>query len=91
MSASDEIAGLTAGELTAYYKAGALTPLEATLAIFARIERLNPLYNAFALIDVKTPPIVAPPLNCNRGKFSGRRGSQSLQSVIQAMNDFAAA
>lgn len=63
MSASDEIAALTAGELTANYKAGALTPLEATLAIFARIERLNPLYNAFALIDVKTPPIMTPPLN----------------------------
>jgi aspartyl-tRNA(Asn)/glutamyl-tRNA(Gln) amidotransferase subunit A len=50
VSASDEIAALTAGELTANYKAGALTPLEATLAIFARIERLNPLYNAFALM-----------------------------------------
>jgi hypothetical protein len=27
----------------------------------------------------------------NRGKFPGRWGSQSLESVIQAMNDFAAA
>ena len=44
MSASDEIAGLTGGELTAHYKAGALTPLEATLAIFARIEQLSILF-----------------------------------------------
>ena len=54
MSASDELAALTAEELTANYKAGALTPLDATLAIFARIERLNPLYNTFTLIDAST-------------------------------------
>jgi hypothetical protein len=29
--------------------------------------------------------------NPQPGQISGRRGSQSLQSVIQAMNDFAAA
>jgi hypothetical protein len=44
VSASDEIAGLTRGELTSHYKAGALTPLEATLAIFARIEQLSILF-----------------------------------------------
>lgn len=51
MSASDEIASLSAVDLAAHYKSGDLTPLEAAQAIFERIKRLNPVYNAFAFID----------------------------------------
>jgi hypothetical protein len=44
--------------------------------------------------SVATRSAIRPPSNLkmsNRGKFPGGRGSQGLESVIQAMNDSAAA
>jgi aspartyl-tRNA(Asn)/glutamyl-tRNA(Gln) amidotransferase subunit A len=42
---------LTAAELLALYRAKRLSPLEATRAVLERIERLNPVLNAFCLVD----------------------------------------
>ena len=41
----------TAHELLALYRSGQASPVEATQAVFARIERLNPQLNAFCLVD----------------------------------------
>jgi aspartyl-tRNA(Asn)/glutamyl-tRNA(Gln) amidotransferase subunit A len=48
---SDDILSLTAVELTAHYRSKKLSPVEATRAALDRIARLNPLYNAFVMVD----------------------------------------
>jgi aspartyl-tRNA(Asn)/glutamyl-tRNA(Gln) amidotransferase subunit A len=49
MTATD-LADCTASELAALYRAGDASPVEATRAVFARIDRLNPSLNAFCFI-----------------------------------------
>ncbi len=44
-------ADLTATELVAAYRAGELSPVEATRDVLERIERLDPEVNAFCLVD----------------------------------------
>src|ERR1700754_424528 len=46
-------ADLTASELVAAYRVGALSPVEATEAALDRIERLDPDVNAFCLVDAE--------------------------------------
>ncbi len=46
-----EIADLTATELLAHYAAKTMSPVDATCAALARIERDNPAVNAFCLVD----------------------------------------
>ena len=48
---SDDILSLTAGELVAQYRSKQLSPVEATRAALDRIAELNPIYNAFVLVD----------------------------------------
>ena len=48
---SDDILSLTAGELVAQYRSKRLSPVEATQAALGRIAELNPIYNAFVLVD----------------------------------------
>lgn len=48
---SDEIAYASASRLLALYRAGTLSPVEATRSILARIARLDPKVNAFCLVD----------------------------------------
>jgi len=48
---SDDILSLTAGELIAHYRSKRLSPVEVTQAALARIGRLDPVYNAFVLVD----------------------------------------
>ncbi len=45
------LAAMTATELSALYKTGAASPVEATQAVLARAAALNPDLNAFCLID----------------------------------------
>ena len=47
----DEIAYLDATELLARYRSGALSPVEAVEEALARIERFEPVLNAFTLVD----------------------------------------
>jgi Asp-tRNA(Asn)/Glu-tRNA(Gln) amidotransferase A subunit family amidase len=42
---------MSAAELVASYQAKALSPVEVTEAVLARIDRLNPVLNAFVLVD----------------------------------------
>ncbi len=42
---------MSATELLARYRRKSLSPVEATKAILAQIDRLNPTYNAFCLVD----------------------------------------
>ncbi|MGD8514861.1 MAG: amidase [Granulosicoccaceae bacterium] len=51
---SEEILGMTARELLSHYKSGALSPVEATRAMLDQIERLNPVVNAYCVIDPET-------------------------------------
>jgi aspartyl-tRNA(Asn)/glutamyl-tRNA(Gln) amidotransferase subunit A len=44
---------LAATELLALYRSGELSPVEATFSMLARIERLNPVLNAFCLVDAE--------------------------------------
>ena len=48
---SDDILSLTAGELVAHYRSKRLSPVEVTRAALDRIARLNPVYNAFVMVD----------------------------------------
>ena len=45
---------LGAAALVERYRDGSLSPVEATRAILGRIERLNPVLNAFCLVDAKS-------------------------------------
>jgi len=42
---------MSAADLVASYQAKALSPVEVTQAVLARIDRLNPVLNAFVLVD----------------------------------------
>jgi aspartyl-tRNA(Asn)/glutamyl-tRNA(Gln) amidotransferase subunit A len=42
---------MSAADLVASYQAKALSPVEVTRAVLARIDRLNPVLNAFVLVD----------------------------------------
>jgi len=48
---SDEMGSMTAGELVAQYRSKRLSPVEVTRAALDRIAGLNPVYNAFVLVD----------------------------------------
>jgi aspartyl-tRNA(Asn)/glutamyl-tRNA(Gln) amidotransferase subunit A len=48
--AATDLADCTATELLALFRSGAASPVEATRAVLARIERVNPIVNAFALV-----------------------------------------
>jgi aspartyl-tRNA(Asn)/glutamyl-tRNA(Gln) amidotransferase subunit A len=48
---TQDLADITGGELARMYRGGKASPVEATQAVLRRIERLNPRYNAFCLID----------------------------------------
>ena len=50
---NDSIAYLSASELRRLYSAKALSPVEVTRAILDRIERLNPMLNAFTVITAE--------------------------------------
>ncbi|MCA9879503.1 MAG: amidase [Thermomicrobiales bacterium] len=48
---SDEVAFLSAAELIETYRARTLSPVEVTEAILARIERVNPVVNAYTTVS----------------------------------------
>ena len=47
---SDDVAFLSAEELVAAYRARRLSPVEVTETVLARIDRVNPVVNAFTTI-----------------------------------------
>jgi aspartyl-tRNA(Asn)/glutamyl-tRNA(Gln) amidotransferase subunit A len=51
---SDDILSLSATELVEHYRSKRLSPVEAVKAALARIEKLQPIYNAFVLTDAET-------------------------------------
>src|SRR5271170_4409390 len=51
MTVEDDIAYASAAELTGFYRAGKLSPVEVAEALFARLDRLQPKLNAFCVID----------------------------------------
>ncbi|RUU15331.1 amidase, partial [Mesorhizobium sp. M6A.T.Ca.TU.002.02.2.1] len=50
---ADDLCRLSAAELNVAYRAGSLSPVEVTMAALARAEAINPLFNAFTMIDRK--------------------------------------
>ena len=48
---SDDILSLSAGQLIEHYRAKRLSPVEALNAALHRIDALNPIYNAFVVLD----------------------------------------
>jgi aspartyl-tRNA(Asn)/glutamyl-tRNA(Gln) amidotransferase subunit A len=48
---SDDVLSLTAAELVEHYRARRLSPVDVTRAALERIGQLNPVYNAFVLVD----------------------------------------
>ncbi len=48
---SDDILSLSAVELTEHYRSKKLSPVETTRAALDRIAMLNPVYNAFVMVD----------------------------------------
>jgi Asp-tRNA(Asn)/Glu-tRNA(Gln) amidotransferase A subunit family amidase len=51
MMNESDVCFLSAADLVAAYQAKTLSPVEATQAVLARIDRLNPVLNAFVLVD----------------------------------------
>lgn len=51
---SDELLRMSAVELLAQYRSGALSPVEVTRAMLDQIDRLNPVVNAYCLVDHET-------------------------------------
>jgi aspartyl-tRNA(Asn)/glutamyl-tRNA(Gln) amidotransferase subunit A len=51
MRAATDLADCTASELLGLFAARRASPVEALRAVLARVERLNPLLNAFCLVD----------------------------------------
>ena len=51
MTQPNDLADCTAHELLALYRSGRASPVEATRAVLARIDRLNPVLNAFCVVD----------------------------------------
>jgi aspartyl-tRNA(Asn)/glutamyl-tRNA(Gln) amidotransferase subunit A len=49
--AGDDIAYLSAAELTGAYRSGKLSPVEVATALFARLDELQPKLNAFCVVD----------------------------------------
>ncbi|MGY4254272.1 aspartyl-tRNA(Asn)/glutamyl-tRNA(Gln) amidotransferase subunit A [Bradyrhizobium sp. USDA 4516] len=56
---SDDIALLSAADLIEHYRAGTLSPVEATQAVLNRIGRLDRHVNAFALLDADAARVSA--------------------------------
>ncbi|OGB00587.1 MAG: amidase [Burkholderiales bacterium RIFCSPHIGHO2_12_FULL_69_20] len=48
-----ELTDCTASQLLQLYRSGGASPVEATQAVLARIDRLNPQLNAFCLVDAE--------------------------------------
>jgi aspartyl-tRNA(Asn)/glutamyl-tRNA(Gln) amidotransferase subunit A len=48
---TDDVLTMSAADLVARYRAKTLSPVEVTTAALERIGRLNPIYNAFVLVD----------------------------------------
>lgn len=53
MTTPTDLADCTATELLAHYRAGSASPVEATAAVLARIDALNPRLNAYCLVDAE--------------------------------------
>lgn len=53
-NAMTELADLTACELLALYRTGQASPVEATRAVLTRIEALDPVLDAFCLVDAES-------------------------------------
>jgi aspartyl-tRNA(Asn)/glutamyl-tRNA(Gln) amidotransferase subunit A len=51
MNHASDLADCTASELLELYRRGQASPVDATRAVLARIERLNPRLNAYCLVD----------------------------------------
>jgi aspartyl-tRNA(Asn)/glutamyl-tRNA(Gln) amidotransferase subunit A len=51
MNHASDLADCTASELLDLYRRGQASPVDATRAVLARIERLNPRLNAYCLVD----------------------------------------
>lgn len=51
LSDAPDVCAMTAGQLTAAYARGDLSPVEAAVAAMDRAEAINPLYNAFTNVD----------------------------------------
>jgi len=49
-----DLCSLSATELLRLYRARRVSPVEATRAVLARIEKLNPVLNCFCLVDAKS-------------------------------------
>src|SRR6185369_7566263 len=47
----DDLCALSASELLLLYRKKAVSPVEATRAVLERIEKLNPILNAFCFLD----------------------------------------
>lgn len=50
---ASDLTQLAAHELLAMYRGGQVSPVEVTQAVLARVEKLNPVLNAFLLIDAE--------------------------------------
>src|SRR4051812_18293775 len=54
MTEATDLADRSAHDLLALYRSGRASPVEATKAVLARIDRMNPVLNAFCVVDAES-------------------------------------
>ncbi len=71
----DTVGFMTANELVACYRAGDLSPVEATETALARLERYEPVLNAFQLVDGEGARVAAKASEARWAGGRARRGA----------------
>jgi len=79
-----DLADASASQLLALYRARQASPVEATRAVLARIARLNPVLNAYCLVDEETALASA---RASEARWAGGQASGPLDGVPASIKD----
>jgi aspartyl-tRNA(Asn)/glutamyl-tRNA(Gln) amidotransferase subunit A len=83
-STATDLADCTGSELAALYRAGDASPVEATRAVLARIDRLNPLLNAFCFLAADDALAAA---RASESRWSAGAPRSALDGVPASIKD----
>ena len=88
MTSPTDLADCTATELLALYRRRQASPVDATRAVLARIERLNPQLNAFCHLapDEALRAAQASEQRCEEGLFQGNFLCMNAKKWLKRMN-----
>lgn len=84
MSSPRDLADCTAHELVRLYRHGHASPVEATQAVLARIERLNPTLGAYVLVDAESALTAA---RASEARWQAGRPLSAIDGVPASIKD----